>query len=198
MLEAAEALEFETAANLRDRLNAVEALGKKQLVTAVTLADTDVIGYGETEAKACFAVLHFSGGNLLDKDYEILNRPDDKHEAVSSLMKQYYLSRGLAPKIVLLPFDLEDKEDFSVLMEQQFGRASKLRVPQRGDNMRLIELANKNAYEEAERVTGKEERVSATVTLLGKMLSMDPPKRIESFDISNISVPFRIAISCAS
>ena len=187
MLDAAEALEFETAANLRDRLNAVEALGKKQLVTAVTLADTDVIGYGETEAKACFAVLHFSGGNLLDKDYEILNRPDDKHEAVSSLMKQYYLSRGLAPKIVLLPFDLEDKEDFSKLMEQQFGRVSKLRVPQRGDNMRLIELANKNAYEEAERVTGKEERVSATVTLLGKMLSMDPPKRIESFDISNIS-----------
>jgi len=132
MLEAAEALEFETAANLRDRLNAVEALGKKQLVTAVTLADTDVIGYGETETKACFAVLHFSGGNLLDKDYEILSRPDDKHEAVSSLLKQYYLSRGLAPKIVLLPFDLEDKEDFSLLMEQQFGRASKLRVPQRG------------------------------------------------------------------
>jgi len=187
MLEAAEALEFETAANLRDRLNAVEALGKKQLVTAVTLADTDVIGYGETETKACFAVLHFSGGNLLDKDYEILSRPDDKHEAVSSLLKQYYLSRGLAPKIVLLPFDLEDKEDFSLLMEQQFGRASKLRVPQRGDNMRLIELANKNAYEEAQRVTGKEERVSATVTLLGKMLSIDPPKRIESFDISNIS-----------
>ncbi len=187
MLTAAENLEFELAASLRDRLTAVEALGQKQLVTAGTLADTDVVGYGETEAKACFAVLHFSGGNLLDKDYEVFPRPDDKKEAVSSLMKQYYLSRGLAPKIVLLPFELEDSELFSQLMEQQFGRRSKLRVPQRGDNVRLVELASKNAFEEAERATGKEERVSATLSLLGKMLALEPPRRIESFDISNIS-----------
>ena len=187
MLAAAENLEFELAASLRDRLKAVEHLGQKQLVTAGTLADTDVVGYGETEAKACFAVLHFSGGNLLDKDYEIFSRPDDKVEAVSSLLKQYYLSRGLAPKIVLLPFELEDSELFSDLMEQQFGRKSKLRIPQRGDNMRLVELANKNAQEEAERVTGKEERANAALSLLGKMLSMDPPKRIESYDISNIA-----------
>ena len=187
MLAAAENLEFELAASLRDRLKAVEHLGQKQLVTAGTLADTDVVGYGETEAKACFAVLHFSGGNLLDKDYEVFPRPDDKVEAVSSLLKQYYLSRGLAPKIVLLPFELEDSELFSELMEQRFGRRSKLRIPQRGDNVRLVELANKNAREEAERLTGKEERFSATLSLLGKMLSMDPPKRIESYDISNIA-----------
>lgn len=75
MLSAADNLEFELAASLRDRLNAVENLGQKQLVTAGTLADTDVVGYGETEAKACFAVLHFSGGNLLDKDYEVFPDP---------------------------------------------------------------------------------------------------------------------------
>ena len=187
MLSAADNLEFELAASLRDRLNAVETLGQKQLVTAGTLADTDVVGYGETEAKACFAVLHFSGGNLLDKDYEVFPVPDDKAEAVSSLMKQYYLSRGLAPKQVLLPFEIEDSELFSELLEQQYGRKPKLKVPQRGDNLRFVELANKNAQEEAERVTGKEERVNATLELLGKMLAIEPPKRIESFDISNIS-----------
>ncbi len=187
MLAAAENLEFELAASLRDRLNAVETLGQKQLVTAGTLADTDVVGYGETEAKACFAVLHFSNGNLLDKDYEVFPVPDDKADAVSSLMKQYYLSRGLAPKHVLLPFELEDSELFAELLEQQYGRRPKLRVPQRGDNVRLVELACKNAFEEAQRVTGKDERVSATLTLLGKMLALEPPKRIESFDISNIS-----------
>ena len=187
MLVAAENLEFELAASLRDRLQAVENLGQKQLVTAGTLADTDVIGYGETEAKACFAVLHFSGGNLLDKEYEVFPKPDEKTEAVSSLMKQFYLSRGLVPKRVLLPFPLEDAELFSQLLEQQLGRLPKLLVPQRGDNVRLVELACKNAQEEAERVTGKDERVSATLTLLGKMLMMAPPMRIESFDISNIS-----------
>lgn len=187
MLSAAENLEFELAASLRDRLNAVESLGQKQLVTAGTLADTDVVGYGETETKACFAVLHFSNGNLLDKEYEIFQRPDDKAEAVSSLMKQFYLSRGLAPKIVLLPFALEDSELFSQLMEQRFGRSSRLRIPQRGDNVRLVELANKNALEEAERATGKEERTSAVLSMIGKMLSIEPPNRIESYDISNIS-----------
>ena len=187
MLSAAENLEFELAAALRDRLQSVEALGQKQLVTAGTLADTDVVGYGETEAKACFAVLHFSGGNLLDKDYEVFSRPDDKVEAVSSLLKQFYLSRGLAPKRVLLPFEMEDGELFSELLEQQFGRKPKLHVPQRGDNLRLVELANTNAFEEAERLTGAEERHSATVTLLGRMLAMEPPRRMESYDISNIS-----------
>ena len=187
MLNAAENLEFELAASLRDRLNAVEALGQKQLVTAGTLADTDVIGYGQTEAKACFVVLHFSNGNLLDKDYEVFSLPDYPETAVSSLLKQYYLSRGLAPKNILLPFELEECELIAQLLEQQLGRKPHLRVPQRGDNVRLVELAKKNAYEEAQRLTTKEEKVTGVLSILGKMLDMDPPKRIESFDISNIS-----------
>ena len=187
MLAAADNMEFELAAGLRDRLNAVEALSKKQLVTTASMADMDVIGYGQTETKACFAVLHYRGGNLLDKDYEIFSAPDDPETAVSSLMKQYYLTRGLAPKVVLLPFAVEDSVLFATLMEQQSGRRVRLRVPQRGDYMRLVELSNKNALEEAQRLTSKDERISGTLQLLGKMLAMEPPKRIESFDISNIS-----------
>lgn len=187
MLHHAENLEFELAAGLRDRLNSIETLGKKQLVTAATLADMDVIGYAANESKACFAVLHFSGGNLLDKDYEVFPTPDDPEAAVSSLIKQYYLSRGIAPKVLLLPFPVDDAELFTQLMEQRFGKKSKLRIPQRGDNLRLVELAQKNALEEAQRVTGKEERINGTLALLGKMLAMDPPKRIESYDISNIA-----------
>jgi len=187
MLTAADNLEFELAANLRDRLNSVEALGQKQLVTAGTLADTDVVGYGHTEAKACFAVLHFSGGNLLDKDYEVFPIPDDPEAAVSSLLKQYYLSWGLAPKHVLLPFKIEDADLFSQLLEQEFGRRPHLRVPQRGDNVRLVELACKNALEEAQRLTSLEEKHTGILNQLGKMLAINPPKRIESFDISNIS-----------
>ena len=187
MLAAADNLEFELAANLRDRLKSVEALGQKQLVTAGTLADTDVIGYGQTEAKGCFAVLHFSGGNLLDKDYEIFPAPDDREAAVSSLLKQYYLSRGLAPKHVLLPFEIEDAELFSQLMEQQYKRKPHLRVPQRGDNVRLVELACKNAFEEAQRATSRDEKYSANINLLGRMLSLPAPRRIESYDISNIA-----------
>ena len=187
MLAAADNLEFELAASLRDRLKSVEALGQKQLVTAGTLADTDVIGYGQTEAKACFAVLHFSGGNLLDKDYEVFPAPDEKEAAVSSLLKQYYLSRGLAPRHVLLPFEIEDAELFSQLMEQEYKRKPHLRVPQRGDNMRLVELACRNAFEEAQRATSRDEKHLANMNLLGKMLALPTPRRIESYDISNIA-----------
>ena len=187
MLTASDELKFELAAGLRDRLYAVEALGQKQLVTAGTLADTDVVGYGENGSKACFAVLHFSGGNLLDKDYEVFPVPDDRVVAVSSLLKQYYLSRGIAPKRVLLPFSVEDSDLFSQLLQQTYGRKTHLFVPKRGDNLQLVALAVKNAVEEAQRATGREEKISGTLSLLGKMLSLKGLKRIEAFDISNIS-----------
>lgn len=187
MQKAADELNFELAANLRDRLKAVEILGQKQLVTAGTLADTDVIGYAQTATKACFAVLHFSGGNLLDKDYEIISALDNPESAVSSLMKQYYLSRGFAPRNLLLPFEVEDSVLFAQLLEQSFGRKTRIKVPLKGDNRRLVELANTNAQEEAQRVTSNEERIAGALILLGKLLNIEPPQRIESFDISNIS-----------
>ncbi len=187
MTAAADELNFELAANLRDRLKAVEALGQKQLVTAGTLADTDVIGFYQNDTKACFAVLHFSGGNLLDKDYEIFGSVDDIEAAVESLLTQYYLSRGYAPKHILLPFRLEGSELVAQLLEQKLNRMPKFRVPQRGDNVRLVELANANAREETERITSKEEKTKGVLILLGKMLNLPVPQRVEAFDISNIS-----------
>lgn len=187
MEAAAENLEFEKAAELRDRLRAVESLSQKQLVTAGTMANTDVIGYYQSEAKACFAVLHYVDGNLLDKDYEILSPADDEREAVSTLVKQYYLSRGAAPKIILLPCEMEDAELFAQLLFEQLGKRVHIRQPQRGDNVRLVEIAGKNAREEAERVTSRAEKAMGSWHLLSQMLSLDGLHRAESYDISNIA-----------
>lgn len=188
MEAAAEALEFERAAALRDRLFAIENLGKKQLVTAGTMAHTDAVGYYQSEAKACFVVLHYVEGNLLDKDYEILPISDSAEEAVSTLVKQYYLSRGAAPKEILLPCEMEDAQLFSDFLLQQLGKRVRIRRPQRGDNVRLVELACKNAREEAERVTTREERSLGTLELLRQMLGLaEKPCRMESYDISNLS-----------
>jgi len=186
MEEAAELLEFERAAAFRDRLLAIESLGKKQLVTAGTMAHTDVIGYYEGTAKACFAVLHYVDGSLLDKTYEILPVTGNPEDAVSALVKQYYLSRNAAPKEILLPCEMEDAQLFSDLLLQNLKKRVHIRVPQRGDNVRLVELANKNAAEEAERVTSKEERNAGTLDLLQKLLGLaHKPVRMESYDISN-------------
>ena len=187
MLAASDALNFELAASLRDHLSAVEALGQKQLVAANSFADTDVVGYSATDAKACFAVLHFKNGTLIDKDYQVFPVPDESDAAVSSLLKQYYLSRGYVPKVVLLPFELEDSMLFQQLIEQQFGFKSFLKVPKRGNGVRLVALANTNAFEEANRVTDREGRMNYTLIKLSTMLNVAFPSRIEAFDISNIS-----------
>lgn len=186
MEEAAETLDFEHAALYRDRLRAIESLSQKQLVTAGAMADTDVIGWYQTEAKACFAVLHFIGGNLMDKEYELLAATDEPAEALSALVKQYYLARKAAPKRVLLPFAMEDAAPFAQLLLEKLEKKVSFLVPQRGDNKKLSELAVKNAQEEAERATTAAERLSGTLTLLQTMLGLEQyPARMEAFDISN-------------
>lgn len=186
MEAAADVLEFERAAAYRDRLMAIEKLGKKQLVTAGTMAHTDVVGYYEGAAKACFAVLHYVDGSLLDKTYEILPLSDSREDAVSALVKQYYLSRNCAPKEILLPCDMEDAKLFSDLLMDRLHKRVHIRTPQRGDGLALVQLANKNAREEAERVTTKEERNASTISLLQDILGLpEKPRRMEAYDISN-------------
>ena len=187
MILASDELNFELAAALRNQLHAVETLGKKQLVTATAAADTDVIGYAQTEIKACFSVLHFSDGNLLDKESTVFATPEASEVAVSTLLKQFYLSRQYAPKAILLPFEIEDRELIQQLLSQEAKRKVSIRVPQRGDNAQLVALAVKNALDEAERATDRDEKNRAVLKTLGKMLSIALPDRIESFDISNIA-----------
>ena len=186
MEAAAEGLEFERAAELRDRMQAIASLGQRQLVTAGTMADTDVIGWYHTEAKACFAVLHYIRGNLMDKDYELLPVPDDASEALSALVKQYYLQRQAAPKRILLPAPMEDAAPFAQLLREKLEKTVAILAPQRGDGKRLVDLASKNAREEAERATSAAERLNGTLLLLQAMLRLpEPIRRMEAYDISN-------------
>ncbi len=188
MAQAAEELRFEKAAELRDQAQAIELLGKRQKVVAGSLADTDVVGYHAGEAKACFVVLHFSEGNLVDKDYSLLERPmeEDEGEVLSALVRQYYAGRGRLPRQVLLPRELEDEAPLARMLSEACGHRVELLTPQRGAKMDLIRLANKNAVEEVVRATTKAERTSKTLELLGTMLGMKQgPNRIESYDISN-------------
>lgn len=187
MLQASNELNFELAAILRDRLRSIEALGRKQLVSGSLIADTDVIGYAQTETKACFAVLHFSEGRLLDKEYQLDSVEEDTGAALSSLVKQYYFDSNSVPKVILLPSHIEDEDMIAQLLQQKLGKKIYIYVPQRGKKLEFIRLANKNAFEEACRVTDKADKHNSGLSLLGKMLGIATPMRIESFDISNIS-----------
>ena len=186
---AAEELRFEKAAELRDRYKAIELLGKRQKVVAGSLADTDVIGFHKGEAtKSCFVVLHFVEGELAAKDWDLIDTPMEEETAdiLSALVRQYYGGRGNLPRQILLPCELEDEVPLMRMLSEDAGRKVELITPQRGAKMDLIRLANKNAAEEVERWTTREERQSKLMELLGKLLDLEePPRRIESYDISN-------------
>ncbi len=186
MLTAAENLNFELAAALRDRLNTVQRLGQKQLVAAGQNTDTDVIGYGETEAKACFTVLHYNDGNLANKEYQVISLPEDRAGAVATLIAQYYADRDTGPKKILLPFDLPDMDLLEQFIREKTRKNPHIYVPQRGENHKLLLLACENAKEEAQRLTEKEARYTGRMRLLSKMLGIEKLQRIESFDISNL------------
>ena len=184
---AAEEMRFEKAAELRDRIKAIELLGKRQKVVAGSLADTDVVGWHRGEARSCFVVLHYVEGDLAAKDMELLETPmeGEEGEEISSLVRQYYVNRSRLPRQILLPCELEDEAALTRLLSESSGRRVSLVTPQRGAKMDLIKLANKNAVEEVERATSRAERQSKTLELLGKVLDMESPRRIESYDISN-------------
>ena len=189
MEQAAAELRFEKAAELRDRYRAIELLGKRQKVVAGSLADTDVVGFHRGEAtRSCFVVLHYVEGELAAKDWDLIDTPmeEDTADILSALVRQYYGGRGRLPRQILLPCELEDEAPLTRMLSEQAGQRVNLITPQRGAKADLIRLANKNAVEEVERWTSREERQSKLLELLGRMLDLDaPPRRMESYDISN-------------
>ena len=188
MEQAAGELRFERAAELRDRLRAIEALTNRQRVIATAFADTDAIGFCRG-AKSCFAVLHFVDGSLVGKDVEMMDEPlEDDSEAMSDLVRQYYTAhRGGWPKSILLPCEIDDREDMERLLSEASGRRIYIETPRRGERMRLIESAALNAREEIQRRTTAAQRRSKTLEWLQKALELrDFPGRIEAFDISNL------------
>jgi len=188
MEQAAEDLAFEKAAGLRDRINAIRLLSKRQKAVAGSLADTDVVGYHKGTAKSCFVVLHYMDGELAAKDWELLSVPldEDERETVTSLTAQYYSERGNLPRQILLPCDIDEQVELARMLTEAVGRKVEVLTPQRGAKMDLVRLANENAAEEVERATTAEEHRSRLTALLGSVLGMDDlPRRIEAFDISN-------------
>lgn len=187
MEEAAEALRFEYAAELRDRLRAVQGLQNHQRVIATAYSDTDVVGF-QRGAKFCFTVLHFTDGNLTGKDFALMDEPlEPDAEAIGDLVQQYYENRNAWPRQILLPCEIESADALQQLLTEKAGHKVAIEVPKRGDRRRLTESAAMNAREEILRATTAAQRGMKTLEWLQKALDLPAlPERIEAFDISNL------------
>lgn len=127
----AEALHFEQAALLRDRINAIGALSKKQTVIAGLCADTDIWGLYRGSGKSCYAILHMEEGNLAGRETELFSAPNEESEAemLSALTAQYYLPRAILPHEILLPMETEDCEELSEVLTKRAGHKVWVHVP---------------------------------------------------------------------
>ena len=188
MEQAAEEMRFELAAAIRDRIYALEQLKARPNVVSTAMAETDVVGYYRGAAKSVFVVLHYIGGRLLDKDYELIETPlEDTAAAISAILKQYYRRRGVYPKTIYLPTEPEDMLPLEAFLSQEAGRKVQLLVPQRGEKRQMVESAMENAQVEAERASSREEKARGILQWLQKALDMERvPMRIEAFDVSNL------------
>ena len=187
MLSAAEDLRFEEAAALRDRIDAIKVLSKRQKVIAGVCADTDVWGL-YLEAKCCYAVLHYEDGQLTGREAELFTASalEDPGEILSALLLQYYGGRSALPREICVPAALEDQEVLEQLLAEKAEHRVSIRVPQRGERAQVLQMAADNAREEAERQTTSQERSDRTLELLGKLLGLETaPQILESYDISN-------------
>lgn len=186
MEAASEDLRFEQAAKYRDRLRAIEGLFNRQKVIGASASDVDAVGFYR-EAKSCFTVLRYAGGDLISKEYEMLEEPlEDDAEAVSALVRQFYTIRGVWPSTLLLPVETEDMEDIAQMLTEASGHKVNVYVPKRGEKKLMVEKAMINAREECIRATTAQQRRMKTLAWLQEALGMDKlPRRIEAFDISN-------------
>jgi len=193
MEEAAEGLEFERAAAVRDQIQAVERVTERQTMATATAVDTDVFGLARQDSQACVQVFFIRGGKVIGRDAFTLEGPADEPEdqVMASFLKQFYQSATYVPRRLLLPTRPAEAPLIQAWLSERRGRKAELFVPQRGSKRHLVATAEENAREALQVMrarwladTGK---TRAALEELQEELNLPTaPQRIECYDISNI------------
>lgn len=186
MDEAAENLEFEKAARLRDRIRAIEKLGEKQKVYAKNIEQQDIFCLVQGKGIACFMVLRFKDGRLYDSEHFFIDDCEDLPTARNELLTSYYSMRDFVPARVMLDGEVEDSELLSQWLSEKAGKSVKIIIPQRGEQAQLLEMCRSNAIDKLAHRLGKSAKTENALAELGRILGLpSAPEYIESYDISH-------------
>ncbi len=193
MEAAAEELQFERAAALRDKVRAIERTMESQKMAGFAKRVLDVLGYARSGAEAAVQLFAIRGGKMLSRDIFLLENvaDDTDEEALTSFVKQYYARAGSIPPQVLVPFELPETEELEGFLAARAERKVRLRVPERGEGRKLMSLASRNAAETLEREQARwladQGKTDRALSELAEALALPaPPERIECYDISTI------------
>lgn len=188
MNEAAENLEFERAARIRDRITAVKRMSDKQKVVAARVREQDVIALFTDGADGCFHVFRFDEGKLYDRETFVIKELGDEDTAFSEFIVQYYNGREKVPPCVTIDRELEDKEALESYLAEKAGRKVELFTPQRGERLALVNMCKSNAAEVLAQKKNSQGKQYAVLKELGDLLGLEKlPMYIESYDISNLA-----------
>ena len=186
MEEAAENLEFERAARIRDKINAVKKMGEKQKVVANKVLDEDVIASFTDDGKICFQVFRFEGGRLFDRESFIFDSGDSESEYEEFLLG-YYTIRNDVPKNIALDRNFDGIDAIAQWLSEKRGNKVNVTVPQRGEQAQLVSMCRSNAAEALAQKKGATVREYGVLEELKETLGLEKlPEYIESYDISNL------------
>ena len=196
MEKSAQNLEYEKAAELRDRIQAIERISEKQKVSNISENNIDVIGIAKSELEVCIEIFFVRGSKMIGREhyfYQDLKDMEDK-EIISGFIKQYYLDNPNIPNKIMVREEIDDKEVIEQWLSTMLGKKVEIKSPKKGEKLRFVEMAELNSKVTLE---NKEKDKTSILMELKEVLKLEKlPRKIETFDISNISGEYMVAGMC--
>lgn len=193
MRTASETMEFEKAIEYRDLLDSVKKVAQKQKITSQSMEDRDIIAMAKDERDAVVQVFFVRDGKLIGREHFHMNLTgtESKAEILNSFVKQFYAGTPFVPHEIWVQEELEDAEVIASFLTARRGQKVRFVVPKMGEKERLVELAEKNAKmvlsQDKEKIKREELRTIGAMNQIGSWIGLSGIKRVEAYDISNIS-----------
>ena len=186
MEKAAENLEFELAAKLRDRIKALSRASERQKVITTSYKEQDVIASARTETALCFAVMCFRAGHLTDMNCFVITTPDELVLDRTEFLERYYSNTLEIPKRIVLDGDVTNLELLSEWLSEKAERKVEIVIPKIGEQLNLVKMCAFNAAEHLAKIEQRQTHETAALDELARLLSLpSPPSYIEAYDISH-------------
>ena len=186
MNDAAERLDFESAAKIRDRINAIKKLGQRQKVISSKIKNQDVFAFVFFENLCCAEVFRFQDGRLFDNETFFFSVLSDDGDFREEFILQYYSMREKVPPVITLDKDLHDSDTIIKWLNEKSLKKVKIIIPKKGEQFKILQLCQKNAQEKILRKVQNKDKTNVALKELAELLSLEKlPYYIEAYDISN-------------
>lgn len=196
MHDASNKMEFEKAAYIRDKIVAIERIAEKQKVSNITENDIDVIGIARNDFEVCIEIFFVRKTKMIGREHFFFQNLEDEtdKQILSEFLKQYYIGKEILPNKIMIKEEIDEKELLEEWLSKEAGRKVEIKTPQKGEKLRLVEMAERNALITLE---NKNKEKYSILAELKDVLKMDKlPRKIECFDISNLSGTNMVAAMC--